>query len=105
LNDPLLFCPVAFVTPLNRPKTKQNAERGAAGACQLEHRRALPASSPKDRDRFVPLVAEAAKDGHSVLVFCGGRRQTEGCAAQVMMGECLGCKDNIVAAYIGDLLA
>ena len=39
--------------------------------------RSLPESTPRDRDRLVPLVAETLEEGGSVLVFCGGRGQTQ----------------------------
>ena len=42
--------------------------------------RALPASVPKDKDRLLPLIQETVEEGGSVLVFCGGRAQTQSTA-------------------------
>lgn len=44
---------------------------------------AKPSDGRRDRDRLVPLVAEATAEGHSVLVFCSSRKQCEAAAALI----------------------
>ncbi|KAH7617243.1 putative Helicase and polymerase-containing protein TEBICHI [Nannochloris sp. 'desiccata'] len=76
---------------LNKP----NAAAGAAEAnaidyelgsdsCPLQLDRVLPPSNSKeDPDRLLPLVSEVTAQGHSVLIFCGTRRNCEVIAAMV----------------------
>ena len=35
------------------------------------------------QDKLLPLVAEVVADGHSVLIFCGGRNACENCAGGI----------------------
>jgi replicative superfamily II helicase len=54
--------------------------------------RELSPSVPKDKDRLLPLIAETVNEGGSVLVFCGGRAQTQSGASMaaenmVLSGE------------------
>jgi DNA polymerase theta len=42
-----------------------------------------PCDPKRDADRLVPLVAESAAEGHSVLVFCSSRKQCESAAALI----------------------
>lgn len=46
----------------------------------LEKVRTLPTSDIRDRDRIVPLIAEAFAKRESTLIFCSSRRQCENCA-------------------------
>lgn len=46
----------------------------------LEKVRTLPTSDTRDKDRIVPLVAEAFAKNESILIFCSSRRQCESCA-------------------------
>ena len=46
--------------------------------------RKLPASSTRDKDRLIPLIAETLREGGSVLVFCGGRAQSQSGAGLVV---------------------
>ena len=48
-----------------------------------ELREVAPSDSGRDADRLVPLVAEAAGEGHSVLVFCSSRKQCESAAVLI----------------------
>ena len=53
-------------------------------SCPLELSRVLPPSNSKeDPDRLLPLVSEVTTQGHSVLIFCGTRRNCEVTAAMV----------------------
>jgi len=52
--------------------------------CPLQLSRVLPPSDSKeDMDRLLPLVSEVTTQGHSVLIFCGTRRNSEVTAAMV----------------------
>jgi replicative superfamily II helicase len=52
--------------------------------CPLEISRVLPQSNSKeDPDRLLPLVSEVTTQGHSVLIFCGTRRNCEVTASLV----------------------
>lgn len=46
--------------------------------------RKLRGSCARDKDRLIPLVAETVAEGGSVLVFCGGRAQTQSGAGLVV---------------------
>jgi hypothetical protein len=48
-----------------------------------EVREVAPSDPRRDADRLVPLVAEAAAEGHPVLVFCSSRKQCESAAALI----------------------
>ena len=50
----------------------------------MKRLRKLPESSTRDKDRLIPLIAETLKEGGSVLVFCGGRAQTQSGATLVV---------------------
>ncbi len=52
--------------------------------------RKLPESSARDKDRLIPLIKETLEEGGSVLVFCGGRAQTQSGASLVtdMLQDC-----------------
>ena len=53
-------------------------------SCPLQLSRVLPLSDSKeDQDRLLPLVSEVTTQGHSVLIFCGTRRNCEVTAAMV----------------------
>jgi replicative superfamily II helicase len=53
-------------------------------SCPLQLSRVLPPSNSKeDSDRLLPLVSEVTTLGHSVLIFCGSRRNCEVTAAIV----------------------
>lgn len=53
-------------------------------SCPLQLSRVLPPSNSKeDPDRLLPLVSEVTTKGHSVLIFCGTRRNCEVTAAMV----------------------
>ena len=57
--------------------------------------RGLPNSVPKDKDRLLPLIQETVEEGGSVLVFCGGRAQTQSTAG--MTADNLALKEALPA--------
>ncbi|MEW5302206.1 MAG: hypothetical protein WDW36_005009 [Sanguina aurantia] len=62
---------------------------GLATACPLSELRQLSRLHSRDQDRLLPLISEVVEEGHSVLVFCAGRRACESCAdlvAQLLAG-------------------
>ena len=50
----------------------------------MKQLRKLPESSERDKDRLIPLIAQTLREGGSVLVFCGGRAQTQSGAGLVV---------------------
>ena len=63
-----------------------NVDQGKSDHSSMPVRklRELPQSSDRDKDRLVPLIAETLHEGGSVLVFCGGRAQTQSGAGLVV---------------------
>jgi hypothetical protein len=68
--------------PLSPTSESDNASSNSLGSssCQLVEQRRLPVSGKNDRESLVALVSEVVSEGHSVLVFCGGRAAAQSCA-------------------------
>lgn len=71
--------PVPSATPL--PQELAQLEEGHPPLREV--REVAPSDGKRDSDRLVPLVAEAAGEGHSVLVFCSTRKHCESAAALI----------------------
>jgi hypothetical protein len=77
-------CPPIQSPPLNPIPLPQELAQLEEGHPPLrEVREVAPSDRKRDSDRLVPLVAEAAGEGHSVLVFCSTRKHCESAAALI----------------------
>ena len=73
------LCPL----PHHPAALQELAQLGEGHPPLREVREVAPSDSKRDSDRLVPLVAEAAGEGHSVLVFCSTRKHCESAAALI----------------------
>ena len=71
----------------------QSSQQGRSqhSSAPVREIRELPDSGVRDKDRLMPLIAETVAEGSSVLIFCGGRTQSQSGAklAAEMLGTLL----------------